>query len=98
MSENFVYCTAIIQSTGKESYDEVLKKFNNFEEITSKEDGCVSFSVVPMSSKKHEIALWEIWKDEDSFYNHHQMKHTIDLANQQLTKVKIFESSHELNL
>ncbi|WP_436883291.1 putative quinol monooxygenase [Mammaliicoccus sciuri] len=98
MDNDYIYCTAIIKSTNEVNYNELIKIFRGLEKDTNNEDGCVFFKVIPMSENKETIALWEIWKDEESFYKHHQLDHTKNIANQKLTLVEVFESSVELDI
>lgn len=98
MKNDLLYCTAIIQSTNKIPYDELVIELKNLERLTNLETGCISFKVIPMSVKEQTFALWEIWKDENGFYDHHNMEYTKELFSKKITKIKVFESSKEVAL
>ncbi|MEX5935763.1 putative quinol monooxygenase [Mammaliicoccus sciuri] len=98
VEKDYVYCTAIIKSTNKVDYDQLIDIFKELEKNTSEEEGCISFQVIPMLKEKGTIALWEVWKDKEAFYKHHSFSHTIRIAEQKLTEVIVFESSVKLEI
>ena len=98
MNNNHLYCTAIIQSTGKIPYLELVAELKKLEDLTNKEPGCISFQVIPMSEQEQQFALWEVWTSEEGFYAHHNMDYTQRYFAKEITELKLFESSRGVNL
>lgn len=98
MNKNHLYCTAIIQSTQKISYFELVNELKKLEDLTNQEPDCISFQVIPMSEEEQRFALWEVWTSEEGFYAHHNMDYTQSLFARKITEVKLFESSRVVNL
>jgi quinol monooxygenase YgiN len=72
----YLYCTAVIQSTGKVPYAELTAALKKLCEQTVKEPGCILFQVVPLEKERERFALWEIWQDQAAFYAHHEQSYT----------------------
>lgn len=64
---NYLYCTAVIQTTGKVSYEQLVEHLEALRAKTVKEPGCVLFEIVPLESALGRFALWEIWQNQESF-------------------------------
>ncbi|MDA9470649.1 putative quinol monooxygenase [Enterococcus sp. 5H] len=94
----FLYCTAVVQTTGKVTYEALADKLNELQELTVLEEGCVLFKVVPLNKKQGRFALWEIWKGQAAFYEHHSKEYTKNFFAEELDTVEFFESSEEVQL
>lgn len=96
LRKNYLYCTAIIQSTKKVTYEQLINKLENLRNKTIAEAGCILFEIMPL--EKERFALWEIWKDKDSFYAHHRQEYTKKFFSEQLDTIEIFESSEKVSI
>ncbi|MBO0475985.1 antibiotic biosynthesis monooxygenase [Vagococcus sp. DIV0080] len=98
LKEDYLYCTAILQSTKKVPYEQLIKKLEKLQEKTTTEKGCILFEVVPLNRELERFGLWEIWKDTESFYKHHEKEYTKEFFAEQLDTIELFESSKEVSL
>ncbi|MTD38613.1 antibiotic biosynthesis monooxygenase [Erwinia sp. CPCC 100877] len=96
--KSYLYCTAIIQSTKKVPYEQLVSKLNQLKEDTKSELGCISFEIVPLNRDKERFALWEVWKDTNAFYTHHKKEYTKRFFNEKLDTIELFESSKEVTI
>ncbi|EAC6072664.1 antibiotic biosynthesis monooxygenase, partial [Listeria monocytogenes] len=48
--KNYLYCTAVIQTTGKVSYEQLVEHLEALRTKTVKEPGCVLFEIIPLES------------------------------------------------
>jgi quinol monooxygenase YgiN len=94
----YLYCTAIIQSTGKVPYAELATALQTLCEQTAKEPGCISFQAVPLDKERERFALWEIWQDQAAFYAHHEQSYTKEFFKAELDTIEFFESSEKVYL
>ncbi|EAD8001449.1 antibiotic biosynthesis monooxygenase [Listeria monocytogenes] len=95
---NYLCCTAVIQTTGKVSYEQLVEHLEALRAKTVKEPGCVLFEIVPLESALGRFALWEIWQNQESFYYHHEQNYTKEFFAAELDTVEFFESSEKVNL
>ncbi|MBC2182314.1 antibiotic biosynthesis monooxygenase [Listeria sp. FSL L7-0233] len=95
---NYLYCTAIIQTTGKVSYEQLVECLEALRAKTVKEAGCVLFEIVPLEKALGRFALWEIWQNQEAFYFHHKQPYTKDFFAAELDTVEFFESSEKVAL
>jgi quinol monooxygenase YgiN len=94
----YLYCTAVIQSTGKVPYAELTAALKKLCEQTVKEPGCILFQVVPLEKERERFALWEIWQDQAAFYAHHEQSYTKEFFKAELDTIEFFESSEQVHL
>lgn len=96
--ENYLYCTAVVQTTGKVSYRELVNRLNELKEKTNCEEGCIMFEISPLEKEKGRFALWEIWENQDAFYGHHRQEYTKEFFKAELDTIEFFESSEKVQL
>lgn len=97
-NQNYLYCTAIIKATEGTEYEILKKELLELEGKTVLEEGCINFFVSPLNKNEKKFSLWEIWKDEESFYNHHKMEYTQKYFQKKLSEIVLFESSRKVKL
>ncbi|MTD40129.1 antibiotic biosynthesis monooxygenase [Erwinia sp. CPCC 100877] len=94
----YLYCTAVLQATGKVPYDELAAALETPRKQTAAEPGCILFQVVPLEKERERFALWEIWQDQAAFYAHHEQSYTKDFFKAELDTIEFFESSEKVRL
>ncbi|EAK8404898.1 antibiotic biosynthesis monooxygenase [Listeria monocytogenes] len=95
---NYLYCTAVIQTTRKVSYEQLVEHLEALRAKTVKESGCVLFEIVPLESALGRFALWEIWQNKEAFYFHHEQPYTKEFFAAKFDTVEFFESSEKVDL
>ncbi|MBF2345222.1 antibiotic biosynthesis monooxygenase [Listeria seeligeri] len=97
-NDNYLYCTAVIQTTGKVPYEQLVEQLTELSEKTVAESGCIMFKVVPLEKRTGRFALWEIWKNQAAFYAHHKQTYTKEFFHAELDTIEFFESSEKVEL
>ncbi|WP_271004156.1 putative quinol monooxygenase [Listeria seeligeri] len=97
-NDNYLYCTAVIQTTGKVPYEQLVEQLTELSEKTVAESGCIMFKVVPLEKTTGRFALWEIWKNQAAFYTHHKQTYTKEFFHAELDTIEFFESSEKVEL
>ncbi len=97
-NDNYLYCTAVIQTTGKVPYEQLVEHLAELSEKTIAEAGCIMFKVVPLEKATGRFALWEIWKNQAAFYAHHEQTYTKEFFQAELDTIEFFESSEKVEL
>lgn len=95
---DYLYCTAIIQTTGKVSYEQLVEHLADLRDQTEAEPGCVMFQIVPLEKTLGRFALWEIWENQAAFYAHHKQTYTKEFFQAGYDTIEIFESSEKVTL
>lgn len=95
---DYLYCTAIIKATDGTDYEILVKELSILEEKTALEKGCIKFFVSPLDKEEKKFSLWEIWENDEAFYEHHKKPYTKELFAKKLTSIELFESSRKVNL
>ncbi|MBC1374575.1 antibiotic biosynthesis monooxygenase [Listeria sp. FSL L7-1699] len=95
---NYLYCTAVIQTTGKVSYELLVEHLEELRAKTITEKGCILFEIVPLEKQHGRFALWEIWQSQEAFYYHHQQNYTKEFFAAELDTIEFFESSKKVDL
>ncbi|MBC1489768.1 antibiotic biosynthesis monooxygenase [Listeria sp. FSL L7-1485] len=97
-TDHYLYCTAVIQTTGKVPYEQLVEHLAKLREQTIAETGCIMFKVVPLEKTTGRFALWEIWEDQTAFYTHHDQTYTKEFFQAELDTIEFFESSEKVEL
>ncbi|AHI55611.1 putative quinol monooxygenase [Listeria ivanovii] len=95
---DYLYCTAIIQTTGKVSYEQLVEHLMDLRDQTEAEPGCMVFQVVPLEKSVGRFDLWEIWENQAAFYAHHEQTYTKEFFQAELDTIEMFESSEKVHL
>lgn len=93
--KNYLYCTAVIQTTGKVSYEQLVEHLEALRAKTVKEPGCVLFEIVPLESALGRFALWEIWQNQEAFYYHHEQNYTKEFLQRNLTRLNFSKAQRK---
>lgn len=64
---NYLYCTAVIQTTGKVSYEQLVEHLEALRAKTVKEPGCVLFEIVPLESALGRFACGKFGRIRNPF-------------------------------
>ncbi|MCD2247078.1 antibiotic biosynthesis monooxygenase [Listeria marthii] len=95
---HYLYCTAVIQTTGKVSYEQLVEHLERLRVKTVTEEGCVLFEIVPLERALGRFALWEIWQNQAAFYYHHEQDYTKNFFAAEFDTIEFFESSQKVDL
>ena len=94
----YLYCTAIVKAVEGTDYEILKHELEKLEEKTILEEGCITFFISPLPKEEMKFSLWEIWKDDNAFYEHHKKPYTLEYFSKNLTNIILFESSRKVEL
>lgn len=93
---SYLYCTAIIRAAEGTDYNFLKSELDKLEEKTILEDGCIQFFISPLNKNDKKFSLWEIWEDDEAFYEHHKKDYTQEYFSKKLADLILFESSRKV--
>lgn len=94
----YLYCTAIIKATEGTNYEILKHELEKLEEKTILEEGCINFFISPLDKDEKRFSLWEIWQDDNAFYEHHKKSYVLEYFSKKLSEIVLFESSRKVDL